>query len=83
MVMLEFKVVTDGERNEDGERLLEKLFSYKSGRHSTVVDYVLFYRNTQKKIRDVKIIRSKECFTQHRLLAMDVKLSKVVFKKYG
>ena len=56
----------------------EKLISYKSGRHATVVDYILMEKGDLKMITDVKVIPGEECFAQHRLLVMDMKWNKVV-----
>jgi len=50
----------------------EKLITYKSGVNATVVDYILAERHALKRVRDVKVIPGEECFSQHRLLVMDV-----------
>ena len=56
----------------------QKLISYESGRHATVVDYILMEKGYLKMIRDVKVIPGEECLAQHRLLVMDMKWNKVV-----
>ena len=58
----------------------EKLILYKSGRHATVVDYILMEKGDLKMIKAVKVI-PEECFAQHRLLVMDMKWNKVVKEK--
>ena len=57
------------------------MVSCKYDRHLAVADCVLAQWNTPKRIRDVKIMPEEECFTQHRILVMDIKLVKVIYSK--
>ena len=80
-----------GERNRDGERILEfadsldmvvgntffkkddeKLITYKSGNCATVIDYAVAQKEVMKKVKDIKVSPGEECFSQHRLLIMDL-----------
>ena len=89
-----------GERNRDGERILEfadsldmvvgntffkkddeKLFTYKSGNCATVIDYAVVQKEVIKKGRDIKVIPGEECFSQHRLLIMDLMMEQRAVRK--
>ena len=80
-----------GERNRDGERILEfaysldmvvgntffkkddeKLITYKSGNCASVIDYAVVQKEVMKKVKDIKVIPGEECFSQDRLLIMDL-----------
>ena len=50
------------------------LITYQSGNASSQVDYILFKRRDFKSIRDVKVIPSEECVTQHKLVVCDLLL---------
>ena len=50
------------------------LISYQSGGCSSQVDYNLLQRNRFHLVKDIKVIPSEECITQHRLLICDLKL---------
>ena len=50
----------------------EKLITYKSGNCATVIDYAVVQKEVMKKVKDIKVILGEECFSQHRLLIMDV-----------
>ena len=46
----------------------KKLITYKSGNCATVIDYAVVQKEVMKKVKDIKVIPGKECFSQHRLL---------------
>ena len=50
----------------------EKLITYNSGNCATVIDYAVVQIEVMKKVKDIKIISGEECFSQHRLLIMDL-----------
>ena len=89
-----------GERNRDGERILEfadsldmvventffkkddeKLITYKSGNCATVIDYAVVQKELIKKVKDIKVIPGEECFSQHRLLIMDLMMEHRAVRK--
>ena len=89
-----------GERNRDGERILEfadsldmvvgntffkkddeKLITYKSGNCATVIDYAVVQIEVMKKVKDIKVILGEECFSQHRLLIMDLMMEHRAVRK--
>ena len=89
-----------GERNRDGERILEfadsldmvvrntffkkddeKLITYKSGNCATVIDYAVVQKEVMKKVKDIKVIPGEECFSQHRLLIMDLMIEHRAVRK--
>ena len=49
-----------------------RLVTYSSGGNQTQIDYILTKRCQLKNIRDVKVIGSEECITQHKLLVSEV-----------
>jgi hypothetical protein len=51
-----------------------QIITYKSGDARTQVDYILVRQCDQKHVRDVKVIGSEECVTQHKLLVSDLNL---------
>lgn len=51
----------------------EKLITYESGDHRTMIDYVLVGK--REKVRNVKTIPGEEIMKQHRLLVMDLMVS--------
>ena len=76
-----------GDRNMDGERLLEfaesldlvicnslfkkrksHLVTYLAGGAQTQIDYILTRLKDRKLLKDVKVVPSEECVSQHRLL---------------
>ena len=80
-----------GQKNVDGERVLEfvdsfklkivntwfkkdveKLVTYESGGHKTVIDYIL----VKKEVKNVKATPDEEVIMQHRLIVMNI-----LFKK--
>jgi len=46
-----------------------------------MIDYMLVQKTVLKNVKDIKIIPGEECFTQHRLLAMDFLLEIDTIKK--
>ena len=48
------------------------LINYQSGNASSQVDYILFKGKDVKSVRDVKVIPSEECVTQHKLVVCDL-----------
>ena len=89
-----------GERNRDGEKILEfadsldmvvgntffkkddeKLITYKSGNCATVIDYAVVQKEVMKKVKDIKVIPGEECFSQHRLLIMDLMMEHRAVRK--
>ena len=89
-----------GERNRDGERILEfadsldmvvgntffkkddeKLITYKSGNCATVIDYAVVQKELIKKVKDIKVIPGEKCFSQHRLLIMDLTMEHRAVRK--
>ena len=51
----------------------EKLITYKSGNCATVIDYAIMQKEVMKKVNlHTKVIPGEKCFSQHRLLIMDL-----------
>ena len=50
----------------------EKLITFKYGGNSSVSHKVVVNEEVIKRVKDVKIIPSEECFLQHILLVMDL-----------
>ena len=51
--------------------------TFLSGANHKEIDFILVRRAQLKNIKDIKVISSEECFTQHKLLVCDL----VVFAK--
>ena len=51
---------------------MKKLITYKSRNCATVIDYAVVQKEVMKKVKDIKVIPGEECFSQHRLLIMDL-----------
>ena len=49
-----------------------RLITYKSGGHSSQIDYFLVRKSNRKLVKDTKVIPSEECVQQHKLLICDV-----------
>jgi len=52
----------------------QNLVTYRSGGHSSQIDYVLLRRNDLKAAKNIKVIASEECVAQHHLLICDLRL---------
>ncbi|XP_045449635.1 craniofacial development protein 2-like [Melitaea cinxia] len=52
----------------------QHLVTYRSGLHSTQIDYILLRRNRLKSAKDCKVIPSESLVSQHRLLLLDLTL---------
>ena len=50
----------------------EKLFTFKSGGNSSVIDYAGVKKEAMKRVRDVKVIPGEECFPQHSHFVIDL-----------
>ena len=50
----------------------EKLITFKSGGNPSMIDYVVVNKKFMKRVRDVKVIPGEECFSQHKLLVVDL-----------
>ena len=50
------------------------LVTYQSGGHHSQIDYILLRSCDMKHTRNIKVINSEECVSQHRLLVCDVSL---------
>ena len=59
----------------------EKLITYKSGNCATVIDYAVMQKEVMKKVKDIKVIPGEECFSQHRLLNMDLMMEHRAIRK--
>ena len=59
----------------------EKLNTYKSGNRATVIDYAVVQKEVMKKVKDIKVIPGEECFSQHRLLIMDLMMEHRAVRK--
>ena len=59
----------------------EKLITYKSGNCATVIDYAVVQKEVMKKVKDIKVIPGEECFSQHRLLIMDLMIKHRAVRK--
>ncbi|XP_045458566.1 craniofacial development protein 2-like [Melitaea cinxia] len=52
----------------------QHLITYRSGLHSTQIDYILLRRNRLKSAKDCKVIPSESLVSQHRLMLLDLTL---------
>jgi len=43
----------------------------------STVDYIMVRQEDKAKIRNVKVIASEECVPKHKLLVMDIRLSRI------
>ena len=59
----------------------EKLITYKSGNCATVIDYAVVQKEVMKKLKDIKVIPGEECFSQHRLLIMELMIKHRTVRK--
>ena len=59
----------------------EKLITYKSGDCAIVVDYAVVKNEVMKKVKDIKVIPGEECFSEHRLLIMDLMMEHRAVRK--
>ena len=59
----------------------EKLITYISGNCATVIDYAVVQKEVTKKVRGIKVIPGEECFSQHRLLIMDLIMEHIAVRK--
>ena len=51
----------------------EHLLTFRSGIHSSVIDYILVRRESLRNVKNCKVIPGDPIATQHRLLVMDLK----------
>jgi len=49
-----------------------KLVTYVAGPVKSTVDYIMVRQEDKAKVRNVKVISSKECAPKHKLLVMDM-----------
>ena len=64
--------------------LLETLFSRrttKNGNCATVIDFVVVQKEVMKKVKDINVIPEEECFSQYRLLIMDLMMEHRAVRK--
>ena len=59
----------------------EKFITYKSGNCATVIDYAVVQKELIKKVKDIKVIPGEKCFSQHRLLIMDLTMEHRAVRK--
>ncbi|CAH2099151.1 unnamed protein product [Euphydryas editha] len=59
----------------------QHIITYRSGLHSTQIDYILLRRNRLKSAKDCKVIPSESLVSQHRLLLLDLTLKVQRFNK--
>ena len=59
----------------------QKLITYKSGNCATAIDYAVVQKEVMKKVKDTKVIPVEECFSQHRLLIMDLMMEHRAVRK--
>ncbi|XP_063620491.1 uncharacterized protein LOC134792945 isoform X2 [Cydia splendana] len=59
----------------------EHLITYKSGKHTTQIDYFLVKRNKINCIKDIKIIPGEHLTSQHRLLVIDLNIKVHILKR--
>ncbi|GJX46763.1 retrovirus-related pol polyprotein LINE-1 [Tanacetum coccineum] len=52
------------------------LITYHSGHHDTQIDYMLVRRGDLRVCKDCKVFLSEVCFSQHRLLALDINIKR-------
>nr|XP_049697159.1 uncharacterized protein LOC126054693 [Helicoverpa armigera] len=53
----------------------ERLVTYKSGHHTTQIDYFLVKRNSLCCVKNCKVLPGEALVTQHRLVILDVKVT--------
>ena len=58
-----------------------QLLTYHSRNACSQIDYILVPKSDFKSVRDVKVIGSEECVSQHKLLVRDLELN-TTFSKY-
>jgi len=61
-----------------------KLVTYVAGPVKSTVDYIMVRQEDKAKVRNVKVISSKECVPKHKLLVMDMwfKATKTWHRKF-
>ena len=59
----------------------KKLIIYKSGNCATVIDYAVVQKEVMKKVKDITVIPGEECFSQHRLLIVDLMMEHRAVRK--
>ena len=59
----------------------EKLITNESGNCATVIDYAVVQKEVMKKVKDIKVIPGEECFSQHRLLIMNLMMEHRAVRK--
>ena len=57
------------------------LVTYESGPSKTHIDYYLVRRNQIRFFKDLKVLPSEECITQHKLLVCYFKIRKIFYQK--
>lgn len=55
----------------------EKMITYKSGGHETVIDYINVRRGQLGRVRNCKVIPGEAVATQHRLLVCDIDVPRI------
>ena len=45
-----------------------KLITYQSGDNRSMIDYLMVRKTNSFLVKDVKVISSKECISQHRMV---------------
>ena len=61
-----------------------KLVTYVAGPVKSTVDYIMVRQEYKARVRNVKVISSKECVPKHKLLVMDMwfKATKTWHRKF-
>ena len=61
------------------------LITYQSGNAKTQIDFILLRKKYQKLAKDIKVIPSEECVTQHKLLIceLQVKIPKISHQPFA
>jgi hypothetical protein len=81
-LLLEFaetmKLIVTNAWFQKGER---QKVTYESGGNRTVIDYVLIRRCDREDVRDVKVIGSEACISQHKLMVCVLVLKESVVRK--
>ena len=52
----------------------QHLITYRSGGHSSQIDYILLRKSDLRLTKNIKVINGEECVSQHRLLVCDISL---------
>ncbi|GJS42414.1 leucine--tRNA ligase [Tanacetum coccineum] len=52
------------------------IITYHSGDHDTQIDYMLVRRGDLRVCKDCKVFSGEVCFSQHRLLALDINIKR-------